>query len=61
MEYLAVREFISSCRRLIRLIQKPDREELWLSIKISLAGVGIIGLIGFIIKFISFWLQNIFY
>ncbi len=58
---MAVREFISSCRRLVRLIQRPGREELWLSIKISLIGVGIIGVVGFIIKFISFWIQNIYY
>jgi protein transport protein SEC61 subunit gamma-like protein len=60
VEYVAVREFVSSCKRLIKLIEKPDRQELWLSIKISLLGVGIIGVIAFIIKFISFWLQNIF-
>ena len=37
----------------MKLAVKPGREELWTSIKISVLGIGIIGLIGFVIKLIS--------
>jgi len=40
--------------RTLRLAVKPGREELWLSIKISLLGIGAIGLIGFVIKLLSY-------
>ncbi|MCL2135244.1 MAG: preprotein translocase subunit SecE [Candidatus Bathyarchaeota archaeon] len=42
----------------MKLAVKPGRDELWLSIKISVLGVGIIGLIGFAIKYISFALTG---
>ncbi|MCL2173422.1 MAG: protein translocase SEC61 complex subunit gamma [Candidatus Bathyarchaeota archaeon] len=32
---------------------KPGRDELWLSIKISVLGIGVVGLIGFAIKYIA--------
>jgi protein translocase SEC61 complex gamma subunit len=37
----------------LKLSAKPDREELWLSIKISLLGIGAVGLIGFVIRLLS--------
>jgi protein translocase SEC61 complex gamma subunit len=50
---LAFRSFIESVRRLIKVIDRPSREELWTSAKISALGVGILGIVGFIIKFIG--------
>lgn len=47
--------FLRSCARLLRLSKKPGRSELWLSIKICLLGVLLIGFIGFIIRIISFF------
>ena len=40
--------------RTLKLAVKPGREELWLSIKISLLGIGAVGLIGFVIKLLSY-------
>ena len=50
---MGVRSFLSQCARTLKLAVKPGRSELWLSIKISLLGIGAIGLIGFIIKLLS--------
>jgi len=50
--------FIDSCRRLLKLATKPSRDELSLSIKLCFAGIAIIGLIGFVIRFISAMLQG---
>jgi preprotein translocase subunit Sss1 len=38
---------------MLKLATKPGREELWLSIKISLLGIGAVGLVGFLIRLIS--------
>lgn len=55
---MGLRSFLSSARRLMQLAKKPGREELWLSIKICLLGVGVVGVLGFIIKLISGIVQN---
>jgi len=55
---MGFRSFLASCKRLFKLAIKPSRSELWLSIKLCFAGVAIIGLIGFIIRFISAMLQG---
>ncbi len=51
---MGVRSFLSQCARTLKLAVKPGRTELWLSIKISLLGIGAIGLVGFIVKLLSF-------
>ncbi|MCX8153903.1 MAG: protein translocase SEC61 complex subunit gamma [Candidatus Bathyarchaeota archaeon] len=51
---MGVKSFLSQCARTLKLAVKPGKEELWLSLKISLLGIGAIGLIGFIIKLLSF-------
>ncbi|MCW4023593.1 MAG: protein translocase SEC61 complex subunit gamma [Candidatus Bathyarchaeota archaeon] len=51
---MGVRSFIEQCARTLKLSIKPGREELWLSVKISFLGIGAIGLIGYVIKLISF-------
>lgn len=53
-----LRLFIDSCTRLLKLATKPGRDELWLSIKLCFAGIFIIGLIGFVIRFVSAMLQG---
>jgi protein translocase SEC61 complex gamma subunit len=50
---MGVRSFLTHCARTLKLAVKPGRTELWLSIKISLLGIGAIGLIGFVIKLLS--------
>jgi protein translocase SEC61 complex gamma subunit len=55
---LGLASFLESCRRLFALTKKPGREEVWVSIRICLVGVSVIGLIGFIIRFVSSMLQG---
>ena len=51
---MGIRSFLSQCARTLKLATKPGRTELWLSIKISFLGIGAIGLIGFLIRLLSF-------
>lgn len=46
--------FLAQSARTLKLAVKPGREELWLSIKISALGIVVIGLIGFVIKYLAF-------
>jgi protein translocase SEC61 complex gamma subunit len=50
---MGIKSWLQQAGRTLKLAVKPDREELWLSIKISLLGIGAVGLIGFVIKMIS--------
>jgi len=52
-----IKSVLSSCKRLIRLIGRPSRDEVWVYIKVGLMGIGIIGIIGFVVKFVSTMLQ----
>jgi len=51
---MGIRSFLSQCARTLKLATKPGRTELWLSIKISFLGIGAVGLIGFLIRLLSF-------
>ncbi len=51
---MGVKSWLTQAARTLKLAVKPDREELWLSVKISLLGIGAVGLIGFVIKIIAF-------
>ncbi|MCW4003774.1 MAG: protein translocase SEC61 complex subunit gamma [Candidatus Bathyarchaeota archaeon] len=50
---MGIKSWLTQAARTLKLASKPDREELWLSIKISLLGIGVVGLIGFVIKLIA--------
>jgi protein translocase SEC61 complex gamma subunit len=50
---MGIRSWLSQAARTLKLAVKPGRTELWLSIKISLLGIGAIGLVGFVIKLLS--------
>jgi protein translocase SEC61 complex gamma subunit len=54
---LGLRSFFSSAAKMLKLAKKPGRDELWLSVKICVLGIVVIGVVGFIIKFISAALQ----
>jgi protein translocase SEC61 complex gamma subunit len=56
---MGIKTFVAQCGRTLKLAVKPGREELWLSIKISVLGVGLVGIIGFAIKYISIALQGL--
>jgi len=51
---MGVRDWLTQAARALKLAIKPGREELWLSVKISLLGIGAVGLIGFVIKLLSY-------
>jgi protein translocase SEC61 complex gamma subunit len=51
---MGIKSWLMQASRTLKLAVKPGREELWLSIKISLLGIGAIGLIGFVIKLLSY-------
>jgi protein translocase SEC61 complex gamma subunit len=50
---MGIKSWLQQAGRTLKLAVKPDREELWLSVKISFIGIGAVGLIGFVIKIIS--------
>jgi preprotein translocase subunit Sss1 len=50
---MGIRSWLSQAARTLKLAIKPGRTELWLSIKISLLGIGAVGLVGFVIKLLS--------
>jgi protein translocase SEC61 complex gamma subunit len=50
---MGIRDWLSQAARTLKLASKPDREELWLSLKITVLGMGAVGLIGFVIKLIA--------
>ena len=51
---MGLRSWLSQAGRTLKLAIKPGREELWLSIKISVLGIGVVGIIGFVIKLLSY-------
>jgi protein translocase SEC61 complex gamma subunit len=55
---VSLRSFLSQAARTLKLAVKPGTSEVWLSIRICLLGIGAIGLIGFVIKLVSFVLQG---
>ena len=54
---MGLRSFLSQSARTLKLAVKPGGSELWLSVKICFLGIGVIGLVGFIIKLMSSVLQ----
>ena len=50
---MGVKDWLGQAARTLKLAVKPGREELWTSIKISLLGIGAVGLIGFLIKMLA--------
>jgi len=50
---MGLRSFLEQCAKTLKLAVKPGRSELWLSIKICFLGIGLVGLIGFIIKLLT--------
>jgi protein translocase SEC61 complex gamma subunit len=55
---MGMKSWLTQAGRTLKLASKPGREELWLSIKISLLGIGIVGVIGYIIKLLSWALGS---
>jgi len=51
-------DFFQSAERLLRTLSRPDWKTYWMSIKIVFAGVGVLGVIGYLIRVISVTLQG---
>jgi protein translocase SEC61 complex gamma subunit len=56
---MGIKSWLQQASRTLKLAVKPGREELLLSIKISLLGIGAVGLIGFVIKLLSYALGGV--
>jgi len=50
---LRTKEFILESRRVLRVTRKPDSDELRTIVKVSGAGIILIGLIGFLLQLAS--------
>jgi protein translocase SEC61 complex gamma subunit len=55
---MGIKSWLTQAGRTLKLASKPGREELLLSIKISLLGIGVVGLVGYIIKLLSWALGS---
>jgi protein translocase SEC61 complex gamma subunit len=49
---MGVSEFINDSRRILRLATKPSRKELWLSTRISILAMFLVGFLSFIVQVI---------
>lgn len=47
------KEYVTECRRVLRVTKKPDALEFKTIVKVSALGMGIIGIVGFIIFFLK--------
>lgn len=47
---MSLKEFVSECRRVLKVTKKPSKEEFSVIVKISGLGILVIGLIGFILQ-----------
>lgn len=52
-----LKSFISQCKRVWHLLKKPDKKEFTTIAKISAIGLGLVGLIGFIINLMMSFLN----
>lgn len=48
-----LKSFITECKRVLRVTKKPDKQEFVTIVKISSIGMGIIGIIGFLVHFVK--------
>jgi len=56
---MGVKDFIESAKRLLVTINKPDWKTFSLSMKVVLIGVGVLGVIGYIIRLIAVVVQPV--
>ena len=47
------KRFIGECKRVMKVIQRPSREEFYATAKVSALGIGILGLLGFLLSMIQ--------
>lgn len=49
---MGISDFIRESRRILKLATKPSRKELWMSSKVSLLAMVIVGMLSFIIQYL---------
>jgi len=49
---MGVGDFINDSRRILKLATKPSRKELWMSSRVSLLAMVLIGMVSFIVQII---------
>ena len=54
---MGLNEFFQSADRLLKTLTRPDWKTYWMSIKIVFAGVGIIGIIGYMVRLLAAVIQ----
>lgn len=47
------KRFVRECLRVLKVTKKPDRPEFMTTVKVSGLGIGIIGLLGFLVHLIK--------
>ncbi|MFX1534053.1 MAG: protein translocase SEC61 complex subunit gamma [Promethearchaeota archaeon] len=55
---VAVKRFFVQARQILKIATKPNMNEVWLVVKVTAAGLGITGIIGFIIRIAFFIIQG---
>ena len=55
---LAQASFYRRALRILKIAKKPDRSEVFLIIKITVLGMGVLGLIAFLIRIVIFIVLN---
>ncbi len=53
-----MREFLQNCKRLFQVAKKPEREEYMQVVKISGLGITLIGVVGFLVMLLSYFIQG---
>jgi len=48
-----LRTFLAECRRVLKITKKPSTDEFKVIVKVSGIGMGVIGLIGFLISMLK--------
>lgn len=48
-----LKTFVVECKRVLRVTKKPNKEEFQTIVKVSAIGMGIIGILGFLVHFIK--------
>ncbi|MGY5876265.1 MAG: protein translocase SEC61 complex subunit gamma [Candidatus Thorarchaeota archaeon] len=49
---MGVGDFINESRRILKLATKPSRKELWMSARVSILAMFLVGLLSFIIQLV---------
>jgi protein transport protein SEC61 subunit gamma-like protein len=48
-----VKSFLAECRRVLKITKKPSTDEFKIIVKVSGIGMGVIGLVGFLISMLK--------